>query len=121
MVENRAVAYFEHIGYDQYRLRLQDNDPTNRNQWFIHDSRTNTIRPINKRNHVLANQLGYRFTLNVAVVVRPYVNDLTVGIRWINGHFHNLQNNGGHCLDVAGYSNVYSAHIIFWNCHNGAN
>jgi len=45
MDANRAVFWHEHIGSNQYRLRIRANDPENDKQWWVHDSRTNTIRP----------------------------------------------------------------------------
>lgn len=77
MDANRAVFVHEHIGSNQYRLRIRANDPENDKQWFVHDSRTNTIRAHSMRNHVVANQLGYGFNIGYAAVVRPYTNDNT--------------------------------------------
>jgi len=57
----------------------------------------------------------------VAAVVRPFENDNTVRIKWVEGSVRNLQNNGGMCLDVAGVSNTYHAWVTFWDCHNGLN
>jgi len=48
-----------------------------------------------KRDHVIANQLGYNFQAGVAAVIRPYINDLTTPISWRQGSVRNLYNNGG--------------------------
>jgi hypothetical protein len=58
MDAHRAVFSHEHIGSNQFRLRIRANDPDNNKQWFVHDSRTKTIRANWQRNYVLANQLG---------------------------------------------------------------
>jgi hypothetical protein len=121
MTGNKALYVAEHIGGHQYRLRIQAHDPENRNQWFVFDSRTNTIRPITRRSYSISNQRGYGFRINVAAVVRQYRGDTTEKIRWYSGSRRNLQNNGRKCLDVHGASNTHKRHVIFYNCHNNLN
>jgi hypothetical protein len=55
MAYNRALYMAEDIGGSQYRLRIRDNFPGDKLQWFTFDSRTNSIRAWNNRNLALAN------------------------------------------------------------------
>jgi len=121
MVTRRALFYGQHIGGHQYMLRIRDNFPTDRKQWFAFDSRTNSIRAFYKRSFALANRRGYGFRINNYVVMRKFRGDNTDRIRWYNGSRRNLQNNGRKCLDVHGNRNVDNRHVIFYNCHNGLN
>jgi hypothetical protein len=60
--------------------------------------------------------------INKAAVVRQYVpGDATQRTYWFRGSNKNIRNGGGHCMDVHGKSNSENRHIIFYNCHNGAN
>lgn len=58
MKESRPLYMAEHIGSNQWRLRIQDHNPVDKRQWFVFDARTNTVRSHSKRGYVLANQLG---------------------------------------------------------------
>jgi hypothetical protein len=118
---NRALFWHEHIGANQYRLRIRDNNPTCNKQWFTFDRRTNTIRAWSRRNYAIANQKGYGFRIGVAATIRPYTGDNTERIQWHGGSRRNIRNNGAKCLDVHGKSNTHHRHVIFWNCHNGLN
>jgi hypothetical protein len=53
--------------------------------------------------------------------MRPYTGANTEKFQWFNGSKKNIRNNGFKCLDVHGGSNTHNRHVIFWNCHNGAN
>jgi len=121
MPSNRALFWHEHIGSNQFRLRIRDNNPENNKQWFTFDSRTKTIRAWAKRSYVIANQQGYAFRIGVAATIRPYRNENYQRIRWYNGSRRNIRNNGQKCLDVHGGSNTHHRHVIFYNCHNGLN
>ena len=44
MEGNKALVVSEHIGGDQYRLRIRYNAPDNRKQWWMFNARTKTIR-----------------------------------------------------------------------------
>jgi hypothetical protein len=118
---NRAIVQSEHIGGHQYRIRIQDNDPSDRKQWFTFDRRTQTIRQYYRRGYCIGNQVGYYFRTNVAVNVRPYKGRNNDRIRWYNGSSSNIRNNGGFCLDVHGNSNTHRRHVIYYKCHNGRN
>ena len=88
---NKALFWHEHIGGYQYRLRIQAHDPVNKRQWWIFNSRTRTIRPILRRNYVLANQRGVGFRINYAAVIRVYKGqDNTVQTRWYKGSRRNV-------------------------------
>jgi hypothetical protein len=121
MTDHRALFWHEHIGGNQFRLRIQDNDPSNNKQWWTFDRRTQTIRAWARRGYCIGNQLGTHFRIGVAATARPYKGLNQDRIRWYNGSRRNLQNNGRKCLDVHGNSNTHHRHVIFWNCHNGAN
>ena len=121
MQGGKALFWSENIGDDQFRLRIQGHDPENEKQWWTFDSRTKTIRPLLKKDFVLANQKGKGFAIDVAVVIRKYTGDQTEKIRWISGSFQNIKNNGHKCLDVHGGANDHNRHVIFYNCHNGLN
>lgn len=116
---NKALFWWEHIGGHQYRTRIQAHDPTNKRQWWTFDSRTRTVRPILRRNYVLANQRGVQFRINYAAVIRVYKgSDNTVQTRWYNGSRRNVQNNGRKCMQVHGNVNRHWRHVIFYNCNN---
>jgi hypothetical protein len=121
MATNRALMAAEHIGGNQYRLRIRDSDFSDKQQWFTFDARTQSIRSWAKRGYALSNQKGYGFRIGVAATVRPYTGAIENRIRWFNGARKNIQNNGHKCLDVHGGSNTHNRHVIFWNCHNGKN
>jgi len=119
---NRAVKYHEHIGNHQYRLRLQDNDPSDKRQWWTFDARTQTIRSFYVRHFCIGNQLGQGFIHDRAVNARPYKGRNQDKIRWYNGPHRNIRNNAGGCLAVHGGDghNYNNRHLIFWKCTNGA-
>ena len=121
MAGNRALIMTEHIGAHQFRLRIRNNDPGNTKQWFVFDSRTQTIRPITNRKYVIANQLGQRFIRGRAAVVRPYRAHIYVKIGYYKGNRRNIRNAIGLCLDVWGGRNVNNQHLTWWTCHNGLN
>lgn len=121
MQYHRVITRTEHIGYNQYRLRIHDTDVQDIHQWWVYDRRTNTIRADDKRSYVLANQYGQNFNVNVAAVARPFVDDNFVRISYFNDGLGTLRNNGKKCLDVAGGSNAHNAHLIFWHCHHHLN
>jgi hypothetical protein len=121
MPTHRALFWHEHIGGNQFRLRIRDNMPDNLKQWFTFDSRSRTIRAYAKRTHALANQAGYRYRVGVAATVRPFKGEVYQRSLWYNGARRNIRNVGQKCLDVHGGSNTNNRHVIFWNCHNGLN
>ena len=55
MAQSRAIFWHEHIGAGQYRLRIRNTNPANNRQWFIHDSRTHTIRSWADRRRAISN------------------------------------------------------------------
>lgn len=55
MAGNRALFWHEHIGGGQYRLRIRNNASYNDRQWFVFDSRTQTIRASADRRLALSN------------------------------------------------------------------
>jgi len=58
MTGNRALYYAEHVGSYQYRLRSQDNNPSDKKQWFTFDKRTQSIRAFYRREFCLGNKIG---------------------------------------------------------------
>jgi len=70
MQYNRAVYWAEHIGSYQYRLRIRNTNAGDNKQWFVFDSRTNTIRAWADRRKVISNQINQRFNKGVAANVR---------------------------------------------------
>jgi len=56
MKAQRQMFWNDHIGNNQFRLRIQDNNANNQRAWFVFDSRTKTIRPALKLDYVIANQ-----------------------------------------------------------------
>lgn len=109
----------EHIGGGQYRLRIQNNTPRDKKQWWTFDSRSQTIRSWSRRNYVIANQKGYQYRIGVAATARPFTNDLYSRSEWFNGSRRNIRNFGGKCLTVNGAHNKHRRHVTFWNCGNG--
>jgi hypothetical protein len=121
MTGGRALFWSEHIGANQFRLRIRDHLPGEGKQWFVFDKRTRTIRSAEKRGFAISNQLGQGYRIGVAVVIRPWIGEIYQKIAFYGGNIRNVRNNGGKCLDVAGASNTHNRHVIFWTCHNGAN
>jgi hypothetical protein len=121
MAGNRALVWKENIGGNQFRLRIQDNNPDDSKQWFIFDKRTRTIRADAKRSFALANQKGRNFNVGSAAVVRTYENNSYIRASYHHGFKRNIRNNGAKCLDIHGGRNAHMHHTTFWHCHNGAN
>lgn len=121
MVTHKTLYWAEHIGRNQFRLRIQWHNPYDKQQWFTFDSRTQTIRAFSRRSYVIGNQLGYQFRINVAAAIRPYTGINQDRIRWYSGSRRNIRNNGQKCLDVHGKSNTDQRYVIYYNCHNGLN
>lgn len=117
----RALYWEEHIGGNQYRLRIRNNQPKNNRQWFVFNRRSRTIRAWANRGYVISNQQGYAFRIGVAATVRPYKNEIYQKSAFYGGSRRNIRNNGQKCLDVHGGVNRHRRHVIFWNCHNGLN
>lgn len=99
---NKALFWLEGIGSYQYRLRIRKNIPGDKRQWFVFDRRTKTVRPMLKRNYVVANQIGQRFNRGKAAVIRPYRRESFVLLGYYSGPRKNFRNGGGLCLDVWG-------------------
>jgi len=104
--ENRVITIWEHIGNNQYYLRLRDHLPGDKRQWFKFDHRTRTIRPITMLSHSLSNQAGYAYTINIPVVARPYTGERFQTTRWVAGKSNNIQNNAELCLQADGYTHM---------------
>jgi hypothetical protein len=121
MSTNKALFWHEHIGGNQFRLRIRFTNPADSKQWWSFDTRTRTIRAYGKKNYVLANQRGTGFRINVAATIRKYTGHFTEKSKWFGGSRKNIRNLGGKCLDVHGGSNTQHRHVIFYNCHNGVN
>jgi hypothetical protein len=118
MSGHRSLFYAEHIGAHQYRVRLQDNDPSDKKQWFTFDKRTQSIRAFYKRSFCMGNQIGTAFRQNVAVNMRTYKGRNNDRIRWRNGTNRNIRNNGGFCLQTYGNRNYNNIHISYYKCAN---
>jgi hypothetical protein len=121
MATNRALYWKEHIGGNQFRLRIRNDEPEDLNQWFLFDSRTRTIRSWNKRSHVISNQAGQGFRIGKAAVIRPWKGENFQKITFHSRKLRSVMNNNGKCLDVWGGKNVDTQHTTWWNCHNGMN
>jgi len=121
MASFRALYFDEDMGGSQYRLRIRNDNHKNNRQWWIFDSRTHTIRAFSNKNLAISNQNGQAFKINVAAVVRPYKNEVYQRLSYYSGTVKNLRNNAQKCLDVHGAVNAHKRHVIFYNCHNGAN
>jgi len=121
MSGGKALFYKEHIGSSQYQLRIRYNMPGEGKQWFIFNKRTRTIRSAEKRSYAIANRLGRGYNVGQSAVIRPYRGEIYQKIAYYGGKFRNIRNNAQKCLDVHGKSNTNNRHVIFWNCHNGAN
>jgi hypothetical protein len=121
MKDGRALFYREHIGGNQYRLRIQNHQAFNLKQWFIFDRRTITIRPETKRNYAISNQRGQRFLRGRIAVVRKWDGEAYQRTAFYGGARKNIRNVAGLCLDVHGASNTHNRHVTFWDCHNGLN
>jgi hypothetical protein len=117
----RALFWHEHIGGNQFRLRIRNNKPKDNKQWFVFDKRSRTIRAWSKRGHAISNQNGQRFRIGRAAVIRPYINSVFQRLAFYTGSRRNIRNNGAKCLDVHGGANRHMRHTTFWNCHNGLN
>jgi len=123
MATNRALFWHEHIGANQYRLRIRNNNPGNNRQWWIFDWRTKSIRAFADRRRVISVQIGARnFARNgYAAVARYYKGESIQRMRFFGGARRNIRNVLNKCLDVHGGSNSNNRHVHWWQCHNGAN
>ena len=121
MANNRALSFHENMGGDQFRLRIQDHAPVNKNQWFVFDSRTHSIRAFEKRNYAISNEAGYQHRPGRQAVLRPWISEPYQKISFFPGTERNIRNNARLCLDVHGGANENNRHVIFWPCHSGAN
>jgi hypothetical protein len=121
MTGGRALFWSEHIGGNQFRLRIRNNNPADSKQWFVFDSRTHTIRAWSDRNKAISNQKGQGFNKGKAAVVRPFENEVYQRMAFYQGSRQNLKNNNNKCIDVWGGANRNNQHITWWNCHNGLN
>jgi len=117
----RALYWAEHIGGWQFRLRIRNNMAIDNKQWWIFDTRTRSIRAFSRRNYAISNQSGYRYRIGVAAVIRQWRGENYQKVSFWGGHRRSLRNNSQKCLDVHGGRNYHNRHVIFWNCHNGAN
>jgi hypothetical protein len=121
MKGGRALSVHEHIGGYQYRLRIQNTQAFNLNQWFVFDSRTKSIRSYTKRTYAISNQSGYQNRPRYAVVIRQWKGESYQKISYHKGTKRNLRNTSGFCMDVVGHKDVHRQHLHFWPCHNGDN
>lgn len=71
MEGNKALFYLDNYGANEFLVRIRANDPEDRAQWWVFDSRTHTIRTAKDRKYVLST---YRAALGHGqyVVVKPY-------------------------------------------------
>jgi hypothetical protein len=102
---NKVLFFREHIGHNQYRLRIRTSNPSDYRQWFTFDRRTRTIRAYSWRGHAISNRYQYNFRRGAFVVVRPYRNEVYQRLSFYGGHRQNLRNNNRQCLDVWGGRN----------------
>jgi len=118
MASKRALFWYDHIGSNQYRLRIRDNASYDLRQWWVFDSRTHTIRAFSDRNMVISNQEGLGWRIGGAAVVRPWKNEYYQQMLYINNQITDLR---GSCLDVWGKADTHHNYLTFWTCHNGDN
>jgi len=57
MRSKRVLYYNEHIGSAQFRLRIRKPKGDNR-EWWVYDSKTQSIRLANNKRYALSNQNG---------------------------------------------------------------
>lgn len=119
----RAVVYneFANYGSEQHQVKIQDNDPTDRRQWFVFDSRTQTIRAFYKKDYCLGNQLGLSFGPDQQVTLRPYKGVIGDRIQWHPGRSNNIRNHGGFCLHIHNNNNAHETTLHFSKCSNTKN
>lgn len=116
MAEGRALFWHEHLGNNQYQLRIRDHLPGEGKQWWTFDQRTHTIRAWERRTFAISNQENYGYRIGVAAVIRPWRGEIYQHLTFWKGPHSNLRNNGGKCLDVDGQANHQHRHVIFWTC-----
>lgn len=121
MASFRALYWNEHVGGNQFRLRIRDNKPRDPRQWFVFDYRTRTVRAWNKRTFAVSNELGYYFQTGRMAVIRQWTKGSNQWVFFHRGQTRNVRNTGGKCLDVVGGRNVNNRHVSWYNCHNGLN
>jgi phage terminase Nu1 subunit (DNA packaging protein) len=118
---NRALFWHEHIGGNQFRLRIRNHLPGCFKQWFIFDRRTRSIRAWSRRSYAISGQRGYKFRIANAAVIRHFRNDNYQKVSYWNGHRKNVRNNSKQCLDIYHHRNHNNMHTVWYPCHNGAN
>jgi len=120
MLGNKALFWYEHLGSNQYNLRIRTNDPEQENQWWTFDSRTHTIRAWNKRTYAISTIHG-NLAHGQNAVLKPYTGQKNEIATWHAGSRQNVRNAGGFCLDVSGAGNNHHQVVIWHNCHTGEN
>lgn len=114
----KAIFWSESIGSSQFRLRIRDNKPNDKKQWFVLDQRTRTIRAAGKRNYVISNQEGSGYAIGKAAVIRAWKGQADQRVSFWSGKYQNIRNNGQKCLAVWGGANRNNQHLSWWNCAN---
>lgn len=72
MAGGKGVVYHEHIGGNQYLLRIINYEKFEEKAYWVFDSRTRTIRADTKRTYAISNRQGYRFQIANYAVIRPF-------------------------------------------------
>jgi hypothetical protein len=100
-------------------VRLVDNNPYDRYQWFVFDWRTKTIRTIVNRAYVI--QAYNSFNQGTYAQIRYFRKQPTQFMQWHEGSRRNIRHNRGLCMDVRGNRDKHLEYIWWYRCHNGLN
>jgi len=118
---HRALSYFEALDHQEHYVRVQDNNPYDKKQWWVYDGRTHTIRCHKQRTWALRIRMHAfpdpnDFRNGQYAVVSPYRGQVREEMLWHEGQRQNLRNHAKLCLHLS--QNHISTPVLFYTCDN---
>lgn len=113
------------VSSHEYYVIISDHDPYFQNQWWVYDSRTQTIRSHKDRNLVLRIRIDYNlndvnnYNNGQYAVAGPYRSQLREQLQWHEGARMNLKTHDNTCLWANG--NSHYSYVQFYTCQNNLN
>lgn len=120
MKGRREIFWNEHLGNNEYKLRIQNSNANNQRAWFVIDSRTKTIRPSEKPDYTISNRHGHGFGRGKVAVVRPWRGEAEQMLSFFSGMHMTIRNEKGFCLTVEEGKDVANQPLIFDKCEDKA-
>jgi hypothetical protein len=120
MKSRRQIFWNEHLGNNEYKLRIQNANPNNQRAWFVVDSRTRTIRPSEKPDYVISNRIGQGFGRGKQAVVRPWRGEDAQMLSFYSGMHMTIRNEKEFCLTVEKGKDASNTPLVFDKCEDKA-